>query len=170
MIATPQDVQTVRAVAINVAPEAIEPYIEDAEKQDVLPAIGAALYFAIDADPGNSQYTEILNGALYDDGDCQGLRYSRGLLAAVAYLAYARMLIFGDIQYTAFGAVLKNSQYSQKPGETDKIRAADGAKKIGFAILADVVAHIKSTTGAATCEEHRPVERAKFTAISKRHL
>ena len=143
----------------------IEPFIDDAEKQDVIPAIGADLYFAIEADRDNPKYKELLHGGTYTDCSC-GTQFSRGLIIAVAYLAYSRMLIFGDIQYTAFGAVLKNAQYSQKPGETDKIRAADAAKKMGFAILQNVAGYIRANSLNTCCTPKR-VSRPKFISIKK---
>lgn len=169
MITTPSDVQAVRGVAINVAPEAIEPFIDDAEKQDVIPAIGADLYFEIEANRDDPKYTGVLSGGTYADRDCGETKYSRGLIIAVAYLAYSRMLIFGDIQYTAFGAVLKNAQFSQKPGETDKIRAADAAKKMGFAILQNVAGYIRANFSTPCCTSKR-VSRPKFMVIKKDRL
>lgn len=168
MITTPEDVRAVRPVAINVAPEAIEPFIDDAEKQDIIPVIGADLYFEVEADRDNPKYKELLYGGKYTDCSC-GTQYSRGLIVAVAYLAYSRMLIFGDIQYTAFGAVLKNTQYSQKPGETDKIRAADAAKKMGFAALEKVAGYIRANGLDARCAPKR-VSRPKFVAVKKDKL
>jgi hypothetical protein len=79
------------------------------------------------------------------------------------------MLIFGDIQYTAFGAVLKNTQFSQKPGETDKIRAADAAKKMGFAILQNVAGYIRANDLNTCCAPNR-VSRPKFITVKKDKL
>jgi hypothetical protein len=62
MITTPKDVRTVRPVAINVAPEAIEPFIDDVEKQDIIPVIGADLYFEIENDRDNPKYRDLLHG------------------------------------------------------------------------------------------------------------
>lgn len=166
MITTPSDVRAVRGVAINVAPEVIEPFIDDAEKQDIIPVIGADLYFAIENDRDNPKYHDLLHGGTYSSGCNCGTQYSRGLIIAVAYLAYSRMLIFGDIQFTAFGAVLKNTAYSQKPGEVDKIRAADAAKKMGFAILQNVAEYIRANSLIACCETKR-VSRPKFMVVKK---
>lgn len=168
MITTPQDVQAIRAVAINVAPEVIEPFIEDTEKQDIIPVIGADLYFAIDGDRDNEAYQGILHGGKYPD--CGTTKYSRGLIAAVAYLAYSRMLIFGDIQYTAFGAVLKNTQYSERPSEEKQIRAADAAKKMGFAILHNVAEYIRANSLMDKCCTSTRVSRPKFMVIKKDKL
>ena len=165
MIATAEDVRAVRAVAINVAPEAVEPFIEDVEKQDVIPVIGADLYFNMETDRDNEDYTVLLRGGTYTD-HCGKTKYIRGLIVAVAYLAYARMLIFGDIQYTAFGAVLKNAQYSQHVGETDKIRASDAARQIGRAALQDVADYLASRSQDACCRAPS-VSRPKFIAIKK---
>lgn len=169
MITTPEAVRAVRPVAINVAPEAIEPFIDDVEKQDIIPVIGADLYFEIEANPDDPKYEGILHGGKYVDCSCADTQYSRGLIVAVAYLAYSRMLIFGDIQYTAFGAVLKNAQYSQKPGETDKIRAADAAKKMGFAVLQNVAGYIRANGLNSSCTPKR-VSRPKFVSIKKDKL
>ncbi len=168
MITTVKDVQAVRGVAINVAPEVVEPYIDDVEKQDVIPVIGADLYFAIDADRENAKYHDLLYGGTYSDCSC-GTQYSRGLIIAVAYLAYARLLIFGDIQVTAFGTVQKNSQYSQHAGEVDKIRAADAAKKIGYAILQNVAGYVKANFASSCCTPSK-VSRPKFVSIKKDRL
>jgi hypothetical protein len=168
MITTPQGLRSIRAVAINVAPEAVEPFIEDAEKQDVLPVIGADLYFKIEGDPDNEEYKTLLYGGTFAGCDGKSL-YTRGLVTAIAYLAYSRMLIFGDIQYTAYGAVLKTPQFSQKPGELDKVRAADSAKKIGLAILQDVAKYIRATHDDA-CKGASRVSRPKFIAIKKMTL
>lgn len=165
MITTPKDVQAIRGVAINVAPEAIEPFIDDAEKQDIIPVIGADLYFEIETNRDDPKYHDLLHGGTYVD--CGRItQYSRGLIVAVAYLAYSRMLIFGDIQYTAYGAVLKNTQYSQRPGEVDKIRVADAAKKMGFAILQNVAGYLTANSLNANCAPRR-VSRPKFIAIGK---
>jgi hypothetical protein len=165
MITKTTDIQAIRSVAINVAPEAVEPFIDDVEKQDVIPVIGAELYLKIDANPSDAKYKEILHGGTYTD--CCGIqKYSRGLIAAVAYLAYSRLLTFGDIQYTAFGSVLKNTQYSQKPAEVEKIRAADAAKKMGFAILQTVADYVKVNFDASCCNPNR-VSRPKFISIKK---
>lgn len=169
MITTPEDVRAVRPIAINVAPEAIEPFIEDVEKQDVIPVIGADLYFEIEANRDDPKYKDLLHGGKYVDCGCTDTQYSRGLIVAVAYLAYSRMLIFGDIQYTAFGAVLKTAQFSTKPGETDKIRAADAAKKMGFAVLQNVAGYIRANGANTSCAPKR-VSRPKFMVIGKNKM
>lgn len=165
MITKYSDVQAVRSVAINVAPEVIEPYIDDVEKQDVIPVLGVELYFEVDANPTDAKYKELLYGGRYE-GCCGTQKYSRGLIAAVAYLAYSRLLTFGDIQYTAFGSVLKNTQFSQKPSEIEKIRTADAAKKMGFAILQTVADYVKANFDASCCKPAR-VSRPKFISIKK---
>lgn len=165
MITKVSDIQAVRCVAVNVAPEMIEPFIDDTEKQDIIPVIGADLYFKIEADPGNEKYKELLHGGTYPDG-CGVTQYSRGLVTAVAYLAYSRLLVFGDIQYTAYGTVQKLSQYSQKPGEVEKIRAADAAKKMGYAILQNVAGYYKANF-PASCGKPVRVSRPKFISIKK---
>ena len=135
MIATVEDMRKIRSIAVNVSPEMLIPYIDDAEKQDIIEVLTPSLYFAIEGDRSNPKYKILLEGGVYNDCNCE--KYNRGLLKAIAYLAYARLLIFGDIQATAFGIKKKNTNYSENVGEVDKARASSSARKIGLDILRD---------------------------------
>ncbi len=166
MIAEVSDVRKVRAIAQNVADQDIARYIEDAELQDVLPAIGAEVYFAISeaCEGDNSAYREVLEGGAYRN--TQGLLcYSRGLISAISYLAYGRVLLYGDVQITASGAVKKTMQYSTSLTESERVTAADGARKMGLSILKDVAKQLDVKS-----EKCAPRKRASGSVIKKRML
>jgi hypothetical protein len=169
-IITAEDIRQVRPIANNVIDiKRIEPYINEAEILDVMPAIGIGLYerFTSDGfadementgsvtvitDSGreilltDEQWKQFLDGGYYvcDDGCCgpDKKRYSAGLRAAVSYLAYARMLPNQPIHVTAFGVVGKTAALSDPVDEKTLFRAANGAKQIGLEYVRQCVDHL----------------------------
>lgn len=142
MIISVNDIKAVRNIAINVAPEVFEPYIDDAEKNTVLPAIGVERYFDVEKNKEDERYRVLLYGGTFGEDSC--VKYCRGLIYAIAYLAYARFLIDGDIQVTAMGIVKKSTSMSTPVSEVDKIRASNNARALGEAALEQCVEYLNA--------------------------
>lgn len=165
MIISVNDLKALRSIAINVAPGVLEPYIDDAEKNTVLRAIGVDKYFDIEKNKEDEKYRTLLHGGTYDRGGCSD--YCRGLIYAIAYLAYSRFLIDGDIQVTAFGAVKKTTSYSTPVTEVDRIRASNNARKLGEAALSECVAYLDNDD---CCKYKTSVGFPKYTAVGKKGM
>jgi hypothetical protein len=170
-IIKPCDIRKIRPVAENIQDEKrIEPYIHEAEQLDVMPAVGVSLYRQLSDENlpetitvsstaqittpngktiilSESDWNKFLDGGYYtcDEYPCNGdkQRYSAGLRAAVAYLAYARMLPNQPLNVTAFGVVQKTTTLSEPVDEKTLSRAASEARKIGLEYLKQAVDHLK---------------------------
>lgn len=193
MIITPNDIRKVRPIANNIEDIArIEPYIDNAEKLDILPEIGASLYKQFDEAVKlnvfqikgginiitnsskeilltSSQWDEFLNGAYYncDDCGCDGLRHSEGLIAATAYLAYSRLLPNHPVNVTAFGIVKKLGPLSEPIDEKTLYTAANSAKKIGLEFLRQTVDHLRCKGFIDECRKIDNKRYRKFKVIGK---
>lgn len=134
MIITANDIRTVRAIAQNInETDRIDTYIEEVENLFLIPQFGARLFKEINEN--KPEYGLLLNGGFYD-GD---KKHIPGLIKAVAYLVYSRFVINQPINITAFGAVFKNGEFSEKVDEQNLIRAAKQAEKIGLEYLSQCV-------------------------------
>jgi len=189
MIIKPDDIRRIRPVANNIDDlNRIEPYIKDAETLDVLPVIGASLYKQLDELDlnlvnnnsviiTNNQgeqinldykiYTDLLNGCYYECSDCscneEILRHSEGLISAIAYLAYSRLLPNHPINVTAFSVVYKYGELSDRVDESALIRATNQAKKIGMVYLNQCIDYMKCKK--LICDRQIVKRRNKFKAI-----
>ena len=157
-------VRELRQIAGNIDDHRIELYIDEAEKLDILPAIGAKLY---------QKYTNI--GVIVSDGDgaivgdedgarisvgsigelpveeqklldggyytaCNGeYRHFEGLKKALGYLSYSRFVRNHPVQVTPFGVVVKSGDESS-PADVRMVAAiANDAQKIGKEHLAEAI-------------------------------
>jgi hypothetical protein len=183
-IISSDDIRKVRPMAENVLDcKRIEPYIREVEQLDVMPAIGIGLYrqltdegfpdtlandgsvVILTAGGGNVTLTgegwdALINGGYYSGGT----RYSAGLGAAVAYLAYARMLPNQPISVTAFGVVQKTTTLSEPIDEKTLFRAAGEARKIGLEYLRQSVDHLRCF-GLIDEQKKNTLRYRKFKAI-----
>lgn len=106
--------------------------ISEAERLDIKPKIGDALFIRITQDNVPAGYDVLLDGGEW--ADRQGAaRYLTGLRTALAYYAYGRIIRDGNIQSTRFGAVVKTDDNSADSERSERARqyreaftAADG--------------------------------------------
>ena len=157
-IITFADISKVRPIAQNIqSDERVQPCIVEAERLDILPAIGASLYRQLaNADREEeviiiggisltkSEFMEILDGGYYTDCCDNTEQYQGGLIAAISYLTYARLILQNNINVTAFGVVAKiNPETSEPTGDQIIIRASNQAKQTGLEILRQCLEFLK---------------------------
>ncbi|OJV40829.1 MAG: hypothetical protein BGO29_14770 [Bacteroidales bacterium 36-12] len=178
MIINVEDIRKVRPIAENVNDvKRLNPYIEEAEKLFLLPALGAKLYKKVEdavsinniGEPIIDNDGEIIitnleylfNGCYYDDDN----RHCQGLKQAVGYLAYSRFVRNHNVNITAFGVVQKQGQFSEQVDEKTIIRTANDAEKIGVEYLNQCIEYINFDK----CKkDKRGFKRnTKFKAIGK---
>lgn len=185
-IITAEDIRKVRPIAENLHDvKRITPYIREVESLDVMQAIGVSLYkqitewdnstnetITINVGSGkktlsSEEWAKFLNGGFYTCGECacsDDTKYSGGLLAAISYLAYARMLPNQPLNVTAFGAVQKTTNFSEPVDEKTLFRASNEARKIGLEYLAQSVEHLRCE-GFIDCRKRMTARYRKFKAI-----
>ncbi|MDR0688153.1 MAG: hypothetical protein LBF55_05635 [Prevotellaceae bacterium] len=147
MLASADDIRQVRPVARNLSDgERINTYILEVEQLQVAPAIGVRLYEALDEGTSTlteAQRTTLLDGGYYDDPHGDRARCG-GLKKAIGYLAYARLINNNQLNTTAFGEVVKKSEFSEPSDEGRIAYAANQSKKVGQAYLDTCVGYLKS--------------------------
>ena len=192
-IINPEDVRTVRPIAENILDvKRIQPYIREVETLDVMPAIGVSLYKQISLEDfqndlqatGSAQiatnsgkiititvdeWGKMMNGDYFtcNNTSCScgsGEKYSAGLISAISYLAYARMLPNQPLNVTAFGVVQKTTTLSEPVDEKTLFRAANEARKIGLEYLKQAVEHL-TCAGLIDNRTRKTKSYKKFKAI-----
>ena len=151
--------------------EMAEAMIAEAQRVDVKPRLGDALYlnlvgkdefsiidgggasdqsfdFVVDSDPETvstvsspDKYDMLLNGGQWTD-DCGRSRLLTGLKTALAYFALARIVRDGNIQATTYGAVVKDDQYSAEAERTERQRQYRELFSQGDSYMAEVLNYL----------------------------
>jgi hypothetical protein len=119
----------------------LNPYIEEAQKLDLLPMLGSRLYWALIADfeasPSLAEYGDLFNGSEYT---INGKTYKHeGLKPVLIYLTYARYRMNANEEETATGLVVKNNPYSEAASEKAIARRVDQARSAAFAYMEPVI-------------------------------
>lgn len=189
MIITVDTIRQYRPIATNIRPNDVEIYIREAERLDIMPAIGVELYMRysqlgkIEVDGGDNLQDEenrnihalqecdltpqehlMLNGGFYE-GPC-GAKRIEGVKAALAYLAYARFVRNHPTQVTAFGVVQKVGDDSNVASDRVIASASKDAERIGQAYLADCVEYWRMMQKCCNKGGAR-VPRRRFRAIGE---
>lgn len=186
MITTVDCIRRVRPIAQNIdGINRLEPYIQEAEKLNILPQVGAHVYRWLDetdfsgdgpwtfttasgrrVDLSREQYEAILFGGYYQT-DCEG-GHSMGLVAAASYYAYSRAVLDNQVSVTSFGVVKKRSEYSEPVDSATLIQVSREAKKLGDEVAREVVAHLRSV-GMIECDA-QPKRVVRYMAIGSKKM
>ena len=139
-------------VAANNNDLKIDTAINEAEQIHVKPRITDALYLdllkwneATDKSGFPQIYETLMSGGTWETNSncCSNsekiTRQFDGLINAVNYYTYARMILKADENTTRFGFVNKNDEYSQKPDQRTKQAAFENALHTADIFMNDVV-------------------------------
>ena len=160
MLITANDIRKHRPIASNLDDEKrLNTYIEEAERLDIMPAIGVKLFKDISENPNDHE--ELLNGGYYDDDK----RHSEGLKAALCMLAYSRFILNNPVNVTSFGVHWKNTSDSDPVDDKTLFRHGNEAKKVGEAYLRQCVDYLQWKENS--CRPARRVGRSKFKVIGE---
>lgn len=124
-----------------------ELYIREAEKCDLLPALGAALYVAIKDAP--KDHDTLLNGGIWDD--CNGAQYCAGVRTALAYFAYARITRNGGHVASRFGFSEKRDEYANHVELKQRTAEANEAYAIAVEHLQGCLQYIAKSGNYRDC-------------------
>ena len=117
----------------------------EAQNLDLRPQLGDALFLAIFSEGATSpRIKAILEPQTYDCACGGGMHF--GLLKALAYYAYARIVKTGTNQQTRYGFVAKNDEYSDNVSLKERVGAYDDAFATADAYLADVIKYINANS------------------------
>lgn len=100
--------------------EMAEAMIAEAQRVEIKPRLGDALYLKLVEDTPEDRFKVLLEGGVWES-DC-GKSLLTGIKTALAYYALARIIRDGNIQATTYGAVIKDDQYSADAERTERQR------------------------------------------------
>lgn len=192
MIIDVEYIRKYRPIARNIADDRVEIYINEAERLDILPAIGAELYqrytqlgiITVDRtgtrleDEAGTGITSLeegdlpteefkfLNGGYYtDENGCK--QHFEGLKTAIAYLAYGRFVRNHSTNVTPYGVVTKIGEDSTPADARSIASVSADATRIGQEYLADALRYWKCVgANADGCCKKEPAARKKFICIA----
>lgn len=121
--------------------------IAEAERQDIKPKIGDALYLQITRDEVPAAFDTLLNGGEWQQR-CGTIRYLTGLRTALAYYAYARIIRDGNIQSTRFGAVIKTEDNSAESERAERQRQYREAFTTADGYMSEVMEYLSDNAEA----------------------
>lgn len=101
--------------------EMAEAMIAEAQRVEIKPRLGDALYLKLLEDTPADRFKILLEGGAWED-KCKGQNLLTGVKTALAYYALARIVRDGNIQATTYGAVVKDDQYSADAERTERQR------------------------------------------------
>ena len=101
--------------------EIAEAMIAEAQRVELKPRLGDALYIELTKDQPEDRFTVLLDGGVWECGG-RAVGLLTGIKTALAYYALARIIRDGNIQATTYGAAIKDDQYSQDPEKTERQR------------------------------------------------
>ena len=160
MLITTNDIRKHRPIADNLDDQRrLAMYIEEAEKIDIIPVIGAELYKDCDEHP--DEHELLLNGGYYNNDK----NYFAGLKAAVCLLAYARFLPNNNINITPFGVKGKIALDSNEISDKSLFRQINEARNTGLAYLQQALRYLNFADNK--CEKTLQNNKNKFKAIGK---
>lgn len=159
MIINYEHISSAKTIAADIDEERVVKHIKEVETLWVIPAFSPAVYYKIEqsvlmdneahpiTDNENNlitfthlgNYDTLLVGGYYNDNSA----YFPGLIQAVSYLAYSRFVKDQQINVTAFGVVVKNSQFSEPASDAMILKNAKDAEKIGIEYLNQCVDYLK---------------------------
>ena len=102
-------------------PELAEAMIAEAQRVELKPRLGDALYVAVGEVDAEGRFGTLLDGGQWQDR-CGQIRLLTGLKTALAYYALARIIRDGNIMPSTYGAVIKDDQHSTDPESSERQR------------------------------------------------
>jgi len=175
MIITTDHIRLTHSIALSIDSSVrVDNFIQEAEDLWVRPAFGPEMYYTIEQSvlTDNTQhpitdnlgnlilyqhlgdYSLLLLGGYYDTNK----KHCVGLVQAVAYLAYSRLILQNNINVTSFGTVQKTSAMSEPVDLASIARVSRETEKIGLSYLkqcSDYLEFTKKQIGTGTSIKKR---------------
>jgi len=183
MIITPDHIRQTHSIALSIDSSVrIDNFIREAEDLWVRPALGPEMYFKIEQSVlmDNTEhpitdnlgglilfrhlgdYELLLTGGYYDSNK----KHCVGLIQAVAYLAYSRLILQNQVNVTSFGTVQKISAMSEPIDIQVVSRIARETEKIGLGYLKQCIDCLEYSK-SLLCNMDRATIKKRFKVIGR---
>lgn len=141
--------KNVRPVSNNLDVDRIEIYIKESEQLYIKQVIGDSLFLDIlayvnaeDKTP-YPDYSILLNGGTYEDR-CNETRSLNGLIEALNYYVYAKLVKNNNFTVTRFGHVTKEDQYSNQSDLKDRLAQEKDALSVADSYIAECLLYLSN--------------------------
>lgn len=141
LLITLDDIKAIKQISQNInAVERLQPYIQEAQMFDVREKLGSLFYHDMIKNITDAKYIALLDGGTYTDNASPTNEYHfAGLKPAIAYFAYSRYILNGQVTATGFGVVRKTNEFSESVEEKTLVRLSTQARMAGDALMGDVI-------------------------------
>lgn len=127
--------------------EDAEAIIAEAQRMEIKPRLGDALYIAVASGDSDARLDTLLNGGQWEDCG-KHTRLLTGLKTALAYYAQARLVRDGNIKITTYGSVVKDDQYSEDPIAAERQRQYRELFSQADGYMAEVIEYLRANRSA----------------------
>jgi hypothetical protein len=149
--------------------ELVNRCIEEAQRLDIIPAIGADLWLRLEAELQPDAPTDMAIALLWDGGtytsQCGETRIFAGLKKTLCYYAYARIVRSSGGVSTRFDFVVKADQYSDSADLQAKVQAYNEAFATADSYKAQALAYLN--TSEVCCKRKITNNRLSVKKIGK---
>lgn len=117
LLVTANDINQYRPIAKEIVQDRIEVFIQEAQRHDLMPVLGNALFYDFitkydqTGDPMYANYQALYNGSTWNYGGATKQHY--GLKPIVAYYSLARMIANQQLNVTRYGVTTKVNPNSE---------------------------------------------------------
>lgn len=131
----------------------IQPFIREAQIQDLEPAIGDVLYndfiskYDDPTDPMYTAYQELLSGKYYTPINYNGSIEYQGIIPMLCYFSLARFYENNQVNATAYGLVQKNTEYGQSVSPQAVQSSVEYLRSLGVSYQHKVIRFIYDNQG-----------------------
>lgn len=144
--------------------EAAEALIAEAQRVEIKPRLGDALYLKLMADQPEERFKTLLEGGVWENS-CKEQNLLTGVKTALAYYTLARIIRDGNIQATTYGAVVKDDQYSADAERSERQRQYRELFSQADGYLAEAISYLAANCAAFPEYKVRGKMRSNRTTI-----
>ena len=164
-IITLADIRAVRPVSASLDPDYIDPYIVEAQEQELKPLLGNAFFLEfVNNIDGGTPSTE--NELLFDGGEYASGNETftfRGVNEFLSYASYARLAIRQNSLVTRFGVVTKETEESLPVNTAAFNQERYDARAVQMGIQKEITNFLNSSSQSA----NYPLWRKRETSPTK---
>ena len=147
--------------------EMAEAMIAEAQRVEVKPRLGDALYLKLLAETPDERFSTLLNGGAWQSADKED-HLLTGIKTALAYYTLARIIRDGNIQATTYGAVVKDDQHSADAERTERQRQYRELFSQADSYMAEALSYL--TQNCRTFPEYKPEQKMRNNRITIRTI
>ena len=140
LIITKADIQDYKVISKALSIDKTDEYIREAQEIDLMELVPKLFYFDLVKKFQDAKYQKLIHGDVYTVDGVE-IQFN-GLKPVLAYFAYSRLAIRGDVVNTPFGFEQKRNEWGDRVSGTEKRDMRDEARQIANSYFVQVVDYI----------------------------